>query len=126
MAGPGRRDHITAGDGLEHGWRLEGADGEGKAVNLQLGETRLRRAFPGLAIGRHRDLCELVLGDPTVSLRHFRILIEGDRLMVEDLNSLNGTVLDGRELSPFEPRELAAGAVLIAGEVTLTLIRVAD
>lgn len=125
MAGPGRRDHI-AGDGLEHGWRLEGSDGDGGPVNLQLGETRLRRAYPGLAIGRHRALCELILDDPTVSLRHFRVSIDGDRLMVEDLNSLNGTLLDRRELRPFEPEELAAGAVLIAGEVSLTLVRVAD
>jgi two-component system, NtrC family, response regulator GlrR len=45
-------------------------------------------------IGTHGS-CQMVLHDPTVSRFHCEIVIEGDRLVVRDLDSRNGTVVDG-------------------------------
>jgi predicted component of type VI protein secretion system len=111
---------------VERGWALEGADGAGRPVRLVFGETELAQAYPGLAIGRHPALCERVIDDPTVSRRHLRIGLAEGRPFVEDLNSLNGTLLDGEELPRFEPIPLAAGQTLELGRVRLTVTRLAD
>jgi len=49
------------------------------------------------SIGRGRG--ELTLSDKKVSGRHLRVWLEGDRVMVEDLGSTNGSFLSGRKLT---------------------------
>ena len=112
--------------GLERGWRLDGSDGEGNAIGLVVGETPLRRAYPGLSIGRHEKLCELVIDDPSVSRRHCRLSLSGEGLLIEDLNALNGTVLDDRPLEPFAPEPAGEGSTLVLGRVSLRLTRLTD
>jgi hypothetical protein len=52
---------------------------------------------PELTIGR--DLrSSLVIEDRQVSRRHARIRLEGDQYILEDLNSRNGTFVNGQEL----------------------------
>lgn len=106
---------------LEAGWELAGSDGEGRPVRLLFGETELKRAYPGLTVGRHPLLADLVIADAAVSRRHLRIWREGEHMVVEDLNSLNGTYLDGERLPPFEAVAVHPGQVLVLGGTTLTL-----
>jgi serine/threonine-protein kinase len=59
-----------------------------------------------------------------VSRRHARIWREGDVFLVEDLGSVNGTVVFGRDsnkvdLAPRQPRRLESGDKLRLGETTL-------
>ncbi len=55
-----------------------------------------------------------------VSRRHARIWREGDTFLVEDLNSVNGTVInDSVRLAPRQPRSLNSGDKLRLGETTL-------
>ncbi|MGB9178135.1 MAG: protein kinase [Pyrinomonadaceae bacterium] len=59
-----------------------------------------------------------------VSRRHARIWREGDQFLVEDLGSVNGTVVLGRggdqvRLAPRQPRALENGDKLRLGETTL-------
>ena len=52
------------------------------------------------------------LRDPAVSRRHVRLrLIEG-AVFVEDLNSLRGTSIAGKNLKPFYPERLPARQTL--------------
>lgn len=104
---------------LERGWQLVGIEDE--RIRLIFGETQLRRAYPGLVIGRHPALSDFVLDDPSVSRRHLRVGRDGDLLYVEDLNSLNGTVVDGETAPPFAPLPVRAGQVIEAGGVALVL-----
>lgn len=39
---------------------------------------------------------EIILDDPEVSRKHARLIVEGDRALVEDLGSGNGTYVDGQ------------------------------
>lgn len=110
---------------LEAGWALTGTDGRNGRLRLLIGESRLSQAYLGLTIGRHPALCELVVEDPTVSRRHARIGRDSDGLFVEDVNSLNGTVVDGQPLQPFTPTRLHEGQSLLLGEVVLTVERLA-
>jgi len=55
-----------------------------------------------------------------VSRRHARIWVEGDTFLVEDLGSVNGTVInDSVRLAPRQPRVLDSGDKIRLGETTL-------
>lgn len=110
---------------LEAGWRLFGQDAEGNPVTLLIGDSRLRRAHPGITLGRHPALCDMVIEHPTVSARHFRLSAGGDSVYVEDLNTLNGTIVDDRRLGPYEAARIVDGSTVIAGGVALRVERLA-
>src|SRR6266849_797135 len=58
-----------------------------------------------------------------VSRRHARIWLEGETFLVEDLGSVNGTVInDSVRLAPRQPRVLDSGDKLRVGETTLYLV----
>ena len=55
-----------------------------------------------------------------ISRRHARVWREGDTFLVEDLGSVNGTVVNAAvRLGPRQPRPLANGDRLRLGETTL-------
>ncbi len=114
------------GPPLAEGWSLEGVDGEGREVKLVFGEGELTKAYLGLTIGRHPQLCERILDDGSVSLRHLRIGLRNGQLFAEDVNSLNGTLLDGRELIPLQPVVLRDGQTLTLGRSVLKVRRISD
>lgn len=118
---------------LEPGWVMEGRNSDGSSLRLLIADSLLQRHYPGVSVGRHPALCELVIEEPSISHRHFRLSREGHHLMVEDLNSLNGTRLSSpaetangqpADLDPFRPTPLAPGESLMVGRITLTLRRV--
>jgi adenylate cyclase len=49
--------------------------------------------------------CELWLDDPKLSRRHFQIERDGDRWVLRDLNSSNGTYVNGRRVQSIELRD---------------------
>lgn len=108
---------------LEAGWVLTGTNGAGRPVRLVVGETELSRSYLGIVVGRHPALCDRVIDDPSVSHRHLRLGAAEGRLVVEDLNSLNGTLLDGEDVPQFEPVPLAPGQELTLGRVVLAVAR---
>ena len=56
-----------------------------------------------------------------ISSRHFRIYFSGGTWFIEDLNSTNGTVVDGRQIRGAGPVEIKAGSVIQpAGVIKLT------
>jgi hypothetical protein len=57
-------------------------------------------------IGRD-ERCNLVISDRQVSRQHARIWLEGDRYLLEDLSSKNGTFLNGQAMD--EPYTLQDG-----------------
>ena len=110
---------TSNGQELETGWQLVGIEDE--SICFSFGETQARRAYPGLTIGRHPALSDFVLDDVSVSRRHARIGREGEVLFLEDLNSLNGTLIDGETAPPFDPVPIRIGQVLEIGGVALEL-----
>jgi pSer/pThr/pTyr-binding forkhead associated (FHA) protein len=108
---------------LETGWVLSGRDGADRPVRLVFGDTELSQVYLGMVIGRHPALCDRVIDDPSVSRRHLRIGMAEGKPYVEDLNSLNGTLLDGAEVPQFEPVPLVAGQELTLGRVVLEVAR---
>jgi serine/threonine protein kinase len=79
----------------------------GKAFNLKGGVN---------VIGRSAE-CEIVLKSPEVSKRHCQILVREDEVAVEDLGSINGTILNGQAI---RRGVLKDGDVLDIGDRRLT------
>lgn len=70
-------------------------------VNLDIvefGRTRAYEGRPPFEVGRGGDL-DVVLRDPEVSRRHVRFESRGGVVYVDDLQSSNGTFLNGRRVS---------------------------
>jgi FOG: FHA domain len=63
--------------------------------------------------------CTVVLGDDYVSNQHARLTPAGDRWMLEDLGSTNGTYLSERRVTDATPVPL--GAPIRLGRTTLEL-----
>lgn len=57
-----------------------------------------------------------------VGRRHARIFVQGGQAMVEDLDSTNGTVLNGRKLAPRQPEPLRDGDTLQLGRLALQFL----
>lgn len=66
-----------------------------------------------ISIGRD-TINEIVLNDAEVSRRHARLTLEADRYKIEDLNSTNGTYIDGQRL--IGPHLLAIGEIVMFGD----------
>jgi hypothetical protein len=107
----------------EGGLVLSGFNREGHIISLLINEVHLRKSKRGLTIGRSKSLCELILTDDTVSRRHARLTYKEESLYIEDLNSLNGTKVDGLMLEAFKPAKLNLGQTLRLGDLTLSLRR---
>lgn len=69
-------------------------------------------------VGRTDDN-DVVIDDPSVSRRHARIVRDVDGFHVEDLDSFNGLVVDGRELRG-ERKALHDGTRIAVGDVEVT------
>lgn len=102
-------------------WSLSGQTDSGKPVDFRFTENELRSKTKGFVVGRHSDLTDFKIEDGSVSRRHARIFWEDSRVMIEDLNSSNGTQVDGRNVDPYTPVELNPGANVHIGSVALSL-----
>ena len=69
----------------------------------------------GAIIGRSPFASQVVLNHPEVSRKHFRLLARGTAVLVEDLGSTNGTILEGTRLQSGAPVPLGNGARLEIG-----------
>ncbi|MFZ2097048.1 MAG: FHA domain-containing protein [Anaerolineales bacterium] len=62
-----------------------------------------------------RDISnDFVVNDAEVSRKHAQLTLEGDRYKIEDLNSTNGTYIDGQRL--IGPHVLAIGEIIMFGD----------
>ena len=120
-AAPPARARAEADDDVT--WVFSGFDGAGQAVRLMVMEAKLRQAADGLVIGRSPEQADLVLSDQSVSRKHALLRLKSGDLAIEDLDSANGTVIDGRVIKAGRPVPLDPGAQLELGSVRLTLTK---
>lgn len=75
------------------------------------GEDVLVRYFPFI-IGKNREISDLCLNLPQISRIHAKIEEDGDGYMITDLNSTNGTSVNGRFLETNESVHIEPGEML--------------
>jgi pSer/pThr/pTyr-binding forkhead associated (FHA) protein len=83
----------------------------------ELGEDMFVLGSASLKIGRSAP-ADIVLAHPSISREHCLIGLANDELLVTDLNSTNGTFVDGQRVG--RATILPVGAVLKVGQLTLT------
>ncbi len=65
-------------------------------------------------IGRAGD-CDVAVPDSAVSSRHCRVSQHGGQFLIEDLDSTNGTFVNGSRLAPGKPTPIAYGSRVTLG-----------
>jgi hypothetical protein len=93
--------------------KLEILEGESKGDFITLKEG-------DYTFGRGKDAA-ILLTDPeeTISRLHFKLMVRDGRITIKDLNSTNGTKLNGIEI---EDAELKKGDTISAGKVALRVM----
>ncbi len=74
-------------------------------------------------VGRSAD-CQLSLDDPLVSRRHALLVLQGERLTVEDLGSRNGISVNGKRAT--KPVSLVDGDTITIGSQSVAVSSVRD
>ena len=100
---------------------LAGFSATGHPLRIAVDANALRSAPTGLSVGRADELVDIVLHDERVSRRHARFSAVGDRIFVEELNSTNGTRLNGEPLKPFRPVAVRPGDTLRLGGIEFSV-----
>lgn len=65
---------------------------------LQMSDGRIAPVRDGLVLGRV-SACDVLVDDPKASRRHARVVVEAGVVEIEDLQSSNGTLLNGHPVS---------------------------
>ena len=74
----------------------------------------------GVVIGRDMNCCNVVLPEGSISRRHARIERVNRNVVVTDLDSTNGTAVNGQQISSVDHRvPMMDGSILTLGDVTL-------
>ena len=104
---------------VKRGIVISGFTLDGQPLKVHFAGRRFADQGYGLTIGRYPGLVDAVLADAHISRRHLRIRGGSKGFEVEDLNSSNGTIVNGERLEPFRRRTLGAGDVLRIGRLEL-------
>lgn len=86
---------------------------------IESGDRRFALQAPATTIGRGRD-ADVRLDDPNISRVHVQFYVDGDRWIVADMGSTNGTRLHGRTLTG--PSVVQTGDSIQIGNTVLTFV----
>lgn len=75
------------------------------------GDSQVIVSFPAM-VGKARDADLQIVGNPSISRLHARILHADNMFAVEDLGSTNKTYVQGYEVKPGTPTILSDGDIL--------------
>lgn len=95
-------------------WVLRNREGEALLLSLTPGEER--------TVGREQS-CDVPILDAGISRRHARFFAQQGNLWIEDLNSQNGTFLNGERVQKSRVRP---GDILTLGRIPLTVQQMAE
>ena len=99
---------------------LTGFDKQGRSVNILLHDKELDPGLGGFTLGRHHLLVDKTLDDNRISKRHARFSYADHGVFVEDLNSSNGTIVNGTQpCPPFKPIKIRPGDTIRLGDIEL-------
>ncbi len=123
-----RDDELATGVFRVRSARVRGGIAPGTTANatvshpvLDIGGRRYQLTSKITSIGRDAS-CEIVLDDPGASRRHAELKVDGERILVRDLGSTNGTVVDGQRLGDrSRVAQLGDESVISIGTTTITV-----
>ncbi|MEJ2639979.1 MAG: FHA domain-containing protein, partial [Desulfosarcinaceae bacterium] len=102
----------ASGQAAQPAYKLLVASGEPYGKTFALGDAPL-------IIGRKPD-CDIVLTENAVSGQHAQVRLVGDRVLLSDLGSKNGTLISGNPI--LEESEMKVGATFTVGATDFKLL----
>jgi hypothetical protein len=108
------RKHPSPAKGSFEKLRFTGRH-EAAPYSFEVTRSLLQRSRNGAIVGRLHSGVDVLVENDEVSRRHARIYLDGDRVVIEDLGSLNGTQADGVRLPQEMPAPLKPGSVVRLG-----------
>jgi hypothetical protein len=97
-------------------WVLYGFNQSGQPIRFVFDSAK--RKGEKIMIGRSSMDCEFLIDDPSVSRRHAEISIEQEGIFIRDLNSSNGTRVNGQRILAV-PTAMPLRGTVSVGAVTL-------
>ena len=103
---------------------------EPRAIRLKIGDRERKiemtldkvihmgRVDPGSDVFPEIDLTEHGPAK-NISRRHASIRVQADAVVIEDLGSINGTLINGKRLEPYIPEILCDGDSLVLGKLQI-------
>lgn len=80
---------------------------------------RIRLQFGVVIIGRHPRKCQMIFEHPAISRQHCQLVVDRRAVLIRDLQSSNGTFVNGRRV---EEIELVDGDCIRIGKAILKLV----
>ena len=99
---------------------IEGITPQNELIALKIPGASLVEPS-GATVGRSPVESAFVINHEQVSRRHFRLLLVSGQVMIEDLGSTNGTVVNGVPLNPGARQALGNGSRLGTGHLAFTV-----
>lgn len=99
---------------------IEGITPEGEQIAIKVVGASMG-GKEGAVVGRNPSMSDYVINHPEVSRQHFRLLFVSGQLMIEDLGSTNGTMVNGFALQPNSLDPVMSGAEISCGDLKLTI-----
>jgi hypothetical protein len=88
--------------------------GAGSSAWLRFADRSDIELLPGITVVGRSDSCQIVIEDPLISRRHACFVVDGQGVLVKDLGSMNGVLVNGVKVDG--ARALAAGDRITIGK----------
>tara|TARA_R110002167_G_scaffold138307_1_gene325486 strand:- start:776 stop:1237 length:462 start_codon:yes stop_codon:yes gene_type:complete len=105
---------------------LVGQTETGEKIQLRINGNALIRSTEGQFIGRQANISQHVISHEKIGRKHARLFIENDTLFIQDINSTNGTEVNGTAIIDSEAAKLVHGAQLKLGTVLMQVYIMKD
>ncbi|MEQ8698480.1 MAG: FHA domain-containing protein [Bauldia litoralis] len=112
---PVRHDPAPAGDRV---WTLRGVNARAANIEVTIREADLSQSATGILVGRSNRV-DFIIADESVSRNHARFVYQDGSLCVEDLDSMNGTWVNGEPLDSNRPVPVADKGEVEFGKIKL-------
>jgi pSer/pThr/pTyr-binding forkhead associated (FHA) protein len=89
-------------------------------------EPRVQAIGQGVTVGRHAECSFAVPESTAMSRQHFRLRLVENAVVLEDLESRNGTFINDPDNKLTKPRVLLDGDLILAGEMAFLFVNAGD
>ena len=122
------QDKMVLGDKMEQKKHIKSNQSTTKNVILSVSgiaadEKEMAVQINGSIIIGRASFCDIYFDDLKMSGQHFALLVQNGDIFLSDLNSTNGTFVDGKpvEAGPEVTVPVANGSTIEAGSVTFVI-----
>jgi hypothetical protein len=114
-----KRRGVQPSGGSGDRFELRPVNGAGQTLSLDSGKFAQQNGR--LILGRSQALAHILVDGTGISSRHAAIRLRDSRLYIEDLESSNGTRINGKKLKPFSDIRISAGDTIELGGMKFRL-----